>query len=81
MARSEARRLLQGVGGATVLRLDFTGVAMIGQAFADEVFRVFANDHPDMELFAVGANTTVAHMIRHVAGDRADAILGYEEAC
>jgi hypothetical protein len=56
-------------------------VEIISQAFADEVFQVFANAHPDMELLATGVNTTVERMIRHVAGDRAEAILGSDEAC
>ena len=56
------------------------GLDTIGQAFADEVFRVFANEHPDMQLYVTGANPAVQHMIRHVAGDRTGAILGAEEA-
>lgn len=58
-----------------VVRLRFDGVDTIGQAFADEVFRVFVQAHPDVELRVTGANAAVARMIRHVAGDRADAIL------
>jgi hypothetical protein len=81
MARSEARRLLQGIGGSGLVCLDFTGLTMIGQAFADEVFRVFVNAHPNIKLYAVSANPSVTNMIRHVAGDRADAILDTDEAC
>jgi anti-sigma regulatory factor (Ser/Thr protein kinase) len=77
ISRSQAKRLLARIDQFKVVFLDFRKVGMIGQAFADEVFRVFANAHPDMELCAGGVNTTVEHMIRHVAGDRADAILGY----
>jgi len=29
--------------------LDFRNVPTIGQAFADEIFRVFANEHPGIE--------------------------------
>lgn len=36
LARAEAKRLRRVV-------LDFSGVTLIGQGFADEVFRVFAN--------------------------------------
>jgi len=60
---------------------NFAGVDMIGQAFADEVFRVFAEGHPSMQLVALGVSTPVEQMIRRVAGDRAEAILGNEELC
>ena len=81
ISRSQAKRLLARTDKFKVVLLEFDKVDTIGQAFADEVFRGFANDHPDMELFAVAANTAVARMIRRVAGDRAEAILGYEGAC
>ena len=43
---------------------DFEGVASIGQAFADEIFRVFANAHPAIELIAMHANPEVQQMVR-----------------
>ena len=43
--------------------IDFTSVASIGQAFADEVFRVFKLKHPAVELIAVHANAEVKRMI------------------
>jgi hypothetical protein len=46
--------------------LDFEGVPTIGQAFADEVFRVFRNQHPDVTLRYVRANDSVRRMIHHV---------------
>jgi len=33
-----------------VVMLDFTNVRRLDQAFADEIFRVFANEHPGIEL-------------------------------
>ncbi len=36
---------------------------MIGQAFADEIFRVFKTQHPDMELIPLKANKQVQQMI------------------
>ena len=38
----------------------------MGQGFADEVFRVFQNQHPDIMLNVINANETVLGMIRHV---------------
>ena len=45
---------------------DFRGISFMGQGFADEVFRVFQNAHPDIKLTAVNANASVEGMIRHV---------------
>ena len=45
-SRSEARRLLAGLDRFKEIELDFEGVSRIGQGFADEIFRVFANAHP-----------------------------------
>jgi hypothetical protein len=39
-------------------------VTSIGQAFADEVFRVFARDHPDVVLVPMHAVPAVQQMIR-----------------
>jgi hypothetical protein len=46
-----------------VILFDFTGVPTIGQAFADEIFRVFANAHPELEIHPVRANSEVKRMI------------------
>jgi anti-sigma regulatory factor (Ser/Thr protein kinase) len=64
VSRSQAKRLLQRVDRFKSVILDFAGIAMIGQAFADEIFRVFANAHPDVELVAVHALPEVQQMIR-----------------
>ena len=52
------------IDGFTVVVLDFAGVTRIGQAFADEVFRVFANEHPQIELQSIHAGPEVRQMIR-----------------
>jgi len=44
--------------------LDFTGVNEIGQAFSDEIFRVYARNHPEVELLPINANEDVTRMIR-----------------
>ena len=53
-----------GCGRVRTLLLDCSGVAAIGQAFADEVFRVFANAHPETTLTVVDAAPDVLRMIR-----------------
>jgi len=46
--------------------LDFSGVEMIGQAFADQIFRVFRNEHPDINLVRINTNDDVEKMIQRV---------------
>jgi anti-sigma regulatory factor (Ser/Thr protein kinase) len=66
ISRSQAKRLLARIDRFKTVILDFTGVQSIGQAFADEVFRVFVLRHPEVELFDIKANSAVKRMIRHV---------------
>lgn len=63
VSRSQAKRLLARFDRFKVVVLDFSGVASIGQAFADEVFRVFKGKHPEVEVVAVHASSEVKRMI------------------
>jgi anti-sigma regulatory factor (Ser/Thr protein kinase) len=63
ISRSEARRVVQRLTDFTHAVLDFSGVDLVGQGFCDEVFRVFARQHPEVTLEPVGMNDTVAFMI------------------
>ena len=64
VSRSQARRLVARFEQFRTVVLDFTGVDTIGQAFADEVFRVFQRANPGVELVVSNANAQVAKMIR-----------------
>lgn len=72
VSRSQAKRLMLRVDGFTVVVLDFAEVTRIGQAFADEVFRVFANEHPEIELQSTHASPEVQQMIRRAEVARDD---------
>jgi anti-sigma regulatory factor (Ser/Thr protein kinase) len=63
VSRSQAKRLLAGVEKFKVVMFDFSGVEAVGQAFADEVFRVFNNQHPEIEIKGINANSDVMQMI------------------
>ena len=65
-SRSQARRLLARMEKFTSVALDFEGVDFIGQAFADEIFRVYANAHPDIKFEAINASKSITQMISHV---------------
>lgn len=64
VSRSQAKRLLLRVDKFKTVLFDFNEVESIGQAFADEVFRVFPNQHPSMELIPIHANEAVMQMIK-----------------
>lgn len=63
VSRSQAKRLLSRFDRFKVVVLDFSGVASVGQAFADEVFRVFKSKHPAVEIVAIHASSEVKRMI------------------
>jgi hypothetical protein len=64
MSRSQAKRLLGRIDRFKVVIFDFDGVETIGQAFADEVFRVFHLKYQEIEMHYVNAATEVEHMIK-----------------
>ncbi|MGI6103391.1 MAG: STAS-like domain-containing protein [Patescibacteria group bacterium] len=66
ISRSQARRVTAGLEKFRRVILDFDQVPTIGQAFADEIFRVFANQHPEIELIPENANEPVQFMIGRV---------------
>jgi anti-sigma regulatory factor (Ser/Thr protein kinase) len=64
VSRSQAKRLLLGLEKFKNVVLDFKGVASVGQAFVDEVFRVFRNEHPGITIQYINANEEVDSMIK-----------------
>jgi len=63
VSRSQARRLLARVDRFKLVMLDFDGVDAIGQAFADEIFRVFPAQHPEVSVVEIKASSPVKRMI------------------
>jgi anti-sigma regulatory factor (Ser/Thr protein kinase)/anti-anti-sigma regulatory factor len=63
ISRSQAKRLLVRFERFKEVFLDFRGVNMIGQAFADEIFRVFKKNNPQIRLVWIYANKEVLKMI------------------
>lgn len=68
VSRSQAKRLLARIDRFKTVIFDFQGVDYIGQAFADEIFRVFALKHPEMELVAIRTSSAVNRMIHRARG-------------
>jgi anti-sigma regulatory factor (Ser/Thr protein kinase) len=63
VSRSQAKRLLTRFERFREIILDFKDISTIGQAFADEVFRVFPQDHPQVHLYPINATSQIARMI------------------
>ena len=72
ISRSQAKRLLARVDLFETVIFNFEGVPAIGQAFADEIFRVFALEHPNMVLHATHANSEVKRMVARARGGLED---------
>jgi len=71
VSRSQARRVLADLTKFSAVTLDFDRVPTIGQAFADEIFRVFRSRHPEVAISAINTNKAVQFMIDRVAAPSA----------
>jgi len=70
VSRSQAKRLLARVERFTNVIFDFADVPSIGQAFADEIFRVYAIKHPDIVLLPVEMNDAVEMMVNRAIANK-----------
>lgn len=63
ISRSQAKRVLARIDRFKVVIFDFDGIEIIGQAFADEIFRVFKNHHREIQILHMRATKEVEQMI------------------
>jgi len=68
VSRSQAKRLLVRVEKFQYVVFDFEGVSMVGQAFADEIFRVYANRNKNLLLAPINMSKEVKIMIDRAMG-------------
>ncbi len=66
VARSQARRLLARLDQFSDIVFDFQGVTEIGPAFADEIFRVFQREHPEIRIRAENTAAQVSRVLARV---------------
>ena len=69
ISRSQARRILSQFDRFEEILLDFTDIDAIGRAFADEIFRVFARNNPQIKIIAINTNQQIEKMINRVKDD------------
>ena len=70
VSRSQAKRLLTRIERFQNVIFDFDGVSAIGQAFADEIFRVYAQNHPDIKMIPVKMEVNVEKMVSRAISSR-----------
>jgi hypothetical protein len=70
VSRSQAKWVMNRADQFKTVVLDFEGVVQVGQAFVDEVFRVFATAHPHIRLKTMGMTPDVAKLVRLFVGDK-----------
>ncbi len=63
VSRSQAKRILNRVEKFKTVLLDFEDIDSIGQAFADEVFRVFARRNPHIMIQPINVTDNINRMI------------------
>jgi hypothetical protein len=68
VSRSQAKWVLNRATQFKTVILDFEGVVTVGQAFVDEVFRVFATAHPHIRLRTMGMTPEVQKMVALFGG-------------
>ena len=65
-SRAQARRVCARLGEFRRAEIDFGGVASIGHAFADELFRVFGTARRSLELVPINMTPAVAALVASV---------------
>lgn len=69
ISRSQARRVLSGLDKFKVIIMDYNRVPTVGQAFADEIYRVFKNKKPDIEIQNINMNESVKFMVERAKSE------------
>ncbi len=68
VSRSQAKRILNHVDKFKEVELDFNKIDFIGRAFADEIFRVYQNQHPEIQFTCIHANKDIEGLIQSIKG-------------
>ena len=66
ISRSQAKRLMARLEKFKTVVLDFDNIENIGRAFADEIFRVFVNNHPGTLVLTINDNQTIQQLVKEI---------------
>ncbi len=67
ISRSQAKRIMEGLDKFKTATLDFAKVPIIGQGFADEIFRIWVRENPGTKIVVKNTVPAVRFMIDRVA--------------
>ena len=70
ISRSQARRILSGLEKYESIILDYDKVSTVGQAFADEIYRVFKSNHPNIKIESRNMIEPVKFMIERAESNK-----------
>ena len=69
ISRSQARRILSGLEKFKIILLDFENVPVVGQAFADEIYRVFHHKYPSIKIEEENMSEGVRFMVERAKNE------------
>ena len=69
VSRSQARRIISGLEKFSIVVFDYDKVPTIGQAFADEIYRVFHNKYPKIKIENKNMNENVEFMVKRAINE------------
>jgi len=69
ISRSQARRILTGLDKFKIVLLDYKDVPLVGQAFVDEIYRVFQNVHPSITIQEENMSEGVRFMVERAKNE------------
>ena len=70
ISRSQARRIVSGLEKYESIILDYDKVSTVGQAFADEIYRVFKSNHPNIKIESRNMTEPVKFMIERADSNK-----------
>lgn len=66
VSRSQAKRLMARLEKFKTVILDFENIEYIGRAFADEIFRVYVKNHPDIRVLTKNDNKAIKQLVLEI---------------
>lgn len=69
VSRSQARRILSGLDKFKIITMDYDRVPTVGQAFADEIYRIFKEKKPEIKIQNINMNEAVKFMVERAINE------------
>ena len=70
ISRSQAKRFLNGLNKFKEITFDYKGIEIIGQGFADQIYRIFYRENPEVILHNINTNKEIEFMIKRAISNR-----------